>query len=63
VALTTNGQALTELAAPLREAGVRRFNISLDTLDPARLLASPAGPPRWSGSPRHRAAGASGAAS
>jgi cyclic pyranopterin phosphate synthase len=39
VALTTNGQALAELAGPLRQAGVGRINISLDTLDPARLLA------------------------
>lgn len=33
VCLTTNGTLLPELAAPLREAGVRRVNISLDTLD------------------------------
>jgi cyclic pyranopterin phosphate synthase len=39
VALTTNGQALAGLAGPLREAGVGRVNISLDTLDPARLQA------------------------
>jgi cyclic pyranopterin phosphate synthase len=38
VALTTNGQALAELAAPLRAAGATRVNVSLDTLDPARLL-------------------------
>lgn len=31
--LTTNGTRLYELAKPLREAGVRRVNISLDTLD------------------------------
>lgn len=31
--LTTNGILLPELALPLREAGVRRVNISLDTLD------------------------------
>ncbi len=31
--LTTNGTLLPELARPLREAGVRRLNISLDTLD------------------------------
>ncbi len=37
VALTTNGQALAELAAPLRAAGVRRLNVSLDTLRPATL--------------------------
>jgi cyclic pyranopterin phosphate synthase len=39
VALTTNGQAMASLAGPLRQAGLRRVNISLDTLDPARLLA------------------------
>jgi cyclic pyranopterin phosphate synthase len=38
IALTTNGQALAGLAAPLRAAGVTRVNVSLDTLDPARLL-------------------------
>jgi cyclic pyranopterin phosphate synthase len=38
VALTTNGQALAELAAPLRAAGASRVNISLDTLQPERLL-------------------------
>ena len=31
--LTTNGTLLPKLAAPLREAGVDRLNISLDTLD------------------------------
>ena len=34
--LTTNGTLLPALARPLREAGVGRVNISLDTLDPAR---------------------------
>jgi cyclic pyranopterin phosphate synthase len=37
VALTTNGQFLDRLARPLREAGVARLNVSLDTLDPERL--------------------------
>ncbi|MBE7219379.1 MAG: GTP 3',8-cyclase MoaA [Caulobacteraceae bacterium] len=32
--LTTNGTRLAEFAAPLRAAGVRRVNVSLDTLDP-----------------------------
>jgi len=32
--LTTNGILLEELAAPLREAGVARLNISLDSLKP-----------------------------
>ena len=31
--LTTNGLLLPELAKPLREAGVRRLNLSLDTLN------------------------------
>ncbi len=33
VCMTTNGILLPALAAPLREAGVTRLNISLDTLD------------------------------
>ena len=36
VCLTTNGVRLPELAVPLREAGVKRLNISLDTLDPEK---------------------------
>lgn len=36
VCLTTNGLLLPTLAKPLWAAGVRRVNISLDTLDPAR---------------------------
>ena len=35
--LTTNGSLLPELAAPLREAGVSRLNVSLDTLRPDRF--------------------------
>lgn len=34
--LTTNGTLLPQLAKPLREAGVQRINLSLDTLDPVR---------------------------
>lgn len=34
--ITTNGALLPELAEPLREAGVNRVNISLDTLDPEK---------------------------
>ncbi len=37
VALTTNGMLLDEHAAPLREAGLDRLNISLDTLDAAKF--------------------------
>lgn len=33
VVLTTNGMLLEKLAVPLREAGVRRLNISLDSLN------------------------------
>ena len=34
--LTTNGTLLPPLAVPLREAGVRKINISLDTLQPEK---------------------------
>lgn len=37
LAVTTNGILLKELAAPLFEAGVRRINVSLDTLKPERF--------------------------
>ena len=37
--LTTNGSLLPQLATPLREAGVDRLNISLDTLRPDRFAA------------------------
>ena len=37
VTLTTNGQALTQKAAALREAGLSRINVSLDTLNPDRF--------------------------
>ena len=36
VCLTTNGTMLREFAAPLKEAGVSRLNISLDTLGPEK---------------------------
>lgn len=39
IALTTNGQLLESLAAPLRAAGVLRLNVSLDTLREDRLKA------------------------
>ncbi|MCK8514811.1 GTP 3',8-cyclase MoaA [Methylonatrum kenyense] len=35
--LTTNGSQLDRMAVPLRRAGVRRINISLDSLDPERF--------------------------
>lgn len=37
MALTTNGVLLEELAAPLHEAGLRRLNVHLDTLDRERF--------------------------
>ncbi len=37
--LTTNGTLLSTMAADLYAAGVRRVNISLDTLDPAKYRA------------------------
>ncbi len=37
ICLTTNGTLLPKLAVPLREAGVSRLNISLDTLDAAKF--------------------------
>lgn len=35
--LTSNGSQLQKLAVPLREAGVKRINISLDSLDPEKF--------------------------
>jgi cyclic pyranopterin phosphate synthase len=37
VGLTTNGILLAPVAGTLRDAGLKRINISLDTLDPARF--------------------------
>ena len=37
--ITTNGSQLERFAPALFEAGVRRVNVSLDTLDPARFAA------------------------
>jgi cyclic pyranopterin phosphate synthase len=37
VGLTTNGLLLAEQAQPLWDAGLRRINVSLDTLDPDRF--------------------------
>ncbi|MBI4832754.1 MAG: radical SAM protein, partial [Candidatus Lindowbacteria bacterium] len=36
IALTTNGSRLEEFAIPLRESGVKRLNVSLDSLRPER---------------------------
>ena len=35
--LTTNGSQLAKFAQPLADLGVRRINVSLDTLDPAKF--------------------------
>ena len=37
IALSTNGHLLSDLAGPLRTAGVDRLNVSVDTLDPERF--------------------------
>ncbi|MGA0539374.1 GTP 3',8-cyclase MoaA [Neotabrizicola sp. VNH66] len=37
--LTTNGSQLARFAQPLADLGVRRINVSLDTLDPAKFAA------------------------
>jgi len=37
IALTTNGTRLEKLAVPLRQAGLRRLTLSLDSLDPVRF--------------------------
>jgi GTP 3',8-cyclase len=37
LSLTTNGILLADMAADLRRAGLRRVNVSLDTLDPVRF--------------------------
>ncbi len=37
LSITTNGLKLPEMAEPLREAGLKRVNVSLDTLDPHRF--------------------------
>ena len=36
VCITTNGTLLPKLAAPLKDAGVKRINLSLDTLNPEK---------------------------
>ncbi len=38
LAMTTNGLTLVRQAEPLRRAGLRRVNVSLDSLDPATFL-------------------------
>ena len=58
LALTTNGVLLEALAAPLYEAGLRRLNVHLDTLDRGRFRADRAArrSRQGAGRPRCRAA-------
>ena len=52
LAMTTNGLLLRDLAGQLREAGLDRVNISLNTLNPAayeRVTGSPALEDAWDG--------------
>jgi cyclic pyranopterin phosphate synthase len=37
LALTTNGHLLADLAAPLKEAGLRRVTVSMDAVDPEKF--------------------------
>lgn len=37
IAMTTNGLKLKKLAQPLKDAGLRRVNISIDSLDPVKF--------------------------
>jgi cyclic pyranopterin phosphate synthase len=39
LAMTTNGERLAELAHPLKQAGLRRLNVSVDSLDPQTFAA------------------------
>ncbi len=39
IAMTTNGVLLSQMAAPLRDAGLQRVTVSLDTLRPDRFIA------------------------
>ncbi|MEV4412468.1 GTP 3',8-cyclase MoaA [Catellatospora sp. NPDC049609] len=39
LSITTNGIGLARLAVPLRDAGLDRVNVSLDTIDPDRFAA------------------------
>ena len=54
ISLTTNGIGLARLAGPLREAGLDRLNVILDTLDPRLSPRSPGGtgcPTYWPACP------------
>jgi len=55
--VTTNGSQLTKHAEELAACGVRRVNVSIDTLDPAKFTRSRAGASCrrcWTASPRPR---------
>ena len=39
LSLTTNGVLLSDFAKGLRDAGIKRINVSLDTLRPERFAA------------------------
>jgi len=45
--MTTNGQLLEQFALPLKEAGLHRINISLDTLNPERYRQITRGGEIW----------------
>lgn len=47
LAMTTNAFRLADLAQPLYEAGLRRINISLDSLDPETFRQLTGGRDRW----------------
>ncbi len=36
IGMTTNGQLLAQFAQPLKDAGLQRINVSLDTMDPEK---------------------------
>jgi cyclic pyranopterin phosphate synthase len=46
--LTTNGSQLTRFASELHDCGVRRINVSIDTLDPDKFAKIT----RWGDLPR-----------
>ncbi len=52
--LTSNGSQLARHAVDLRDAGVRRINVSLDTLDPRQVRRDHPLGPAAAGARRHR---------
>ena len=60
IAMTTNGILLSRLAEPLAQAGLKRINVSIDTLDPERFKQITRGGgsiSSWKGSQAAEAAG------